>query len=181
MPCPQVLRDNRPTLMTCAETFLHDPLVDWTSAKRAGSTTAQAGGVEAENPQVSNDVSAGLVPAIAVACETALCPCGNHDEARWHTLAAVPSAGCTCLCRLHVDNPCQAAVLKYRQRSFVTTLVLYAPALSLSCPMPSWRVVFPPGQGRAACDGGPPVRHAAGCAVNALAAPQLRGPGRSPD
>ena len=46
-----MLRDNRPTLMTCAETFLHDPLVDWTSGKRGGGTTAQAG-VEAENPQV---------------------------------------------------------------------------------------------------------------------------------
>lgn len=37
--------------MTCAETFLHDPLVDWTSGKRGGGTTAQAG-VETENPQV---------------------------------------------------------------------------------------------------------------------------------
>lgn len=36
--------------MTCAETFLHDPLVDWTSGKRSSGSVTQ--GQEAENPQV---------------------------------------------------------------------------------------------------------------------------------
>jgi phosphatidylinositol kinase/protein kinase (PI-3 family) len=48
---PQVLRDNKATLMTCAETFLHDPLVDWARGSKGGSSAAAAG-PEAENPQV---------------------------------------------------------------------------------------------------------------------------------
>lgn len=39
--------------MTCAETFLHDPLVDWTSGKRTTGSSSGLGGLEAENPQVS--------------------------------------------------------------------------------------------------------------------------------
>jgi hypothetical protein len=50
-PRMQVLRDNKATLMTCAETFLHDPLVDWARGSKGGSSAAAAG-PEAENPQV---------------------------------------------------------------------------------------------------------------------------------
>jgi phosphatidylinositol kinase/protein kinase (PI-3 family) len=48
----QVLRDNKATLMTCAETFLHDPLVDWARGSNKGGSSAAAAGPEAENPQV---------------------------------------------------------------------------------------------------------------------------------
>jgi hypothetical protein len=68
----QVLRDNRPTLMTCAETFLHDPLVDWTSGKRAGGSSAQAGALEAENPQVREGGGGGLRALDAVCLATSL-------------------------------------------------------------------------------------------------------------
>ncbi len=49
---PQVLRDNRPTLMTCAETFLHDPLVDWTSSSSSSKSASRSGADDGENPQV---------------------------------------------------------------------------------------------------------------------------------
>ncbi|GFR46172.1 hypothetical protein Agub_g7700, partial [Astrephomene gubernaculifera] len=45
----QVLRQHRETLMTCAETFLHDPLVEWARTSRGG-VVVQDGGSEAENP-----------------------------------------------------------------------------------------------------------------------------------
>lgn len=45
----QVLRGNKAALMTCAETFLHDPLVDWTKNHRGA-------GEELENPQVSTNM-----------------------------------------------------------------------------------------------------------------------------
>jgi phosphatidylinositol kinase/protein kinase (PI-3 family) len=53
----QVLRQHRETLMTCAETFLYDPLVDWTKAKGSAAGGGGAGGgaagdAELENPQV---------------------------------------------------------------------------------------------------------------------------------
>jgi phosphatidylinositol kinase/protein kinase (PI-3 family) len=45
--CPllQVLRENKAALMTCAETFLHDPLVEWTKHHRGAAE-------ELENPMV---------------------------------------------------------------------------------------------------------------------------------
>ncbi|GLC70545.1 hypothetical protein PLESTF_001002500 [Pleodorina starrii] len=48
----QVLRQHRDTLMTCAETFLHDPLVEWSSRPQGGkgAQMVQDGGLEAENP-----------------------------------------------------------------------------------------------------------------------------------
>jgi hypothetical protein len=50
---PQVLRQHRATLMTCAETFLADPLVDWTgkSSSRSSAPSPEVG--ETENPMVS--------------------------------------------------------------------------------------------------------------------------------
>lgn len=42
----QVLRDHKSTLMTSAETFLHDPLVDWTKSHRSNE--------EVDNPQAKD-------------------------------------------------------------------------------------------------------------------------------
>eukprot|EP00775_Hariotina_reticulata_P013107 gene13107-13235_t len=53
----QVLRDNKATLMTSAETFLHDPLVDWTKGSKSSSAAAAAAsgaGLEHENPQAKD-------------------------------------------------------------------------------------------------------------------------------
>ncbi|PNW78179.1 hypothetical protein CHLRE_10g467200v5 [Chlamydomonas reinhardtii] len=47
----QVLRQHRDTLMTCAETFLHDPLVEWAARGQGQGQRPQDGGLgEAENP-----------------------------------------------------------------------------------------------------------------------------------
>lgn len=49
----QVLRQHRSTLMTSAETFLYDPLVDWMNARKGGQMMHQDMGAEHENPSVS--------------------------------------------------------------------------------------------------------------------------------
>ncbi len=55
----QVLRANRSTFMTCAETFLHDPLVEW--SKGAAKASAQTAGGE----EVGATAPAILMPACA--------------------------------------------------------------------------------------------------------------------
>jgi hypothetical protein len=41
----QVLRLHKDTLMTCAETFLHDPLVEWVGSSGSGRSSKAAGQV----------------------------------------------------------------------------------------------------------------------------------------
>eukprot|EP00883_Tetradesmus_obliquus_P008640 jgi/Sobl393_1/19368/SZX76090.1 len=76
----QVLRANKATLMTCAETFLHDPLVDWARGSKGGSTAAAAG-PEAENPQAKDALAVmegrlsgtllgvAAIPSLPLSCE----------------------------------------------------------------------------------------------------------------
>lgn len=61
----QVLREHRATLMTVAETFLHDPLVDWnrTGTQQAVSRVGQGGaGAHGENLQVRRGGGGALLP-----------------------------------------------------------------------------------------------------------------------
>ncbi|WIA34494.1 hypothetical protein OEZ86_012821 [Tetradesmus obliquus] len=76
----QVLRANKATLMTCAETFLHDPLVDWARGSKGGSAAAAAG-PEAENPQAKDALAVmegrlsgtllgvAAIPSLPLSCE----------------------------------------------------------------------------------------------------------------
>ncbi|KAF5827558.1 kinase-like domain-containing protein [Dunaliella salina] len=50
----QVLRQHRSTLMTSAETFLYDPLVDWMNARRGGHVAQQEATAEYENPSAKD-------------------------------------------------------------------------------------------------------------------------------
>jgi hypothetical protein len=87
---PQVLRANRAALMTTAETFLADPLVEWTKAHRG------AGG-EPDNPMARRAQSRPpWVPAPRGAAPAARAPCGARPPPRsapWARAAAALRAG----------------------------------------------------------------------------------------
>ncbi len=63
----QVLREHRETLVSVMETFLHDPLCEWTKRHRSSE--------EADNPQ-AKDALATLEGAI-LTCETSVCCLGT--------------------------------------------------------------------------------------------------------
>ncbi|GIL92019.1 hypothetical protein Vretifemale_19512, partial [Volvox reticuliferus] len=77
----QVLRQHRDTLMTCAETFLHDPLVEWSSRPQGRGAAVQDGGSESENPAAKDALATiegrlsgtllgvSAVPTLPLSCE----------------------------------------------------------------------------------------------------------------
>ncbi|PNG99208.1 Serine/threonine-protein kinase ATR, partial [Tetrabaena socialis] len=78
----QVLRQHKETLMTCAETFLHDPLLEWagSGSSRGGQRGAQDAN-EAENPAAKDALATiegrlggtllgvAAVPSLPLSCE----------------------------------------------------------------------------------------------------------------